>query len=276
MEELDPITIVVGSNYTEDPPQESGYTTYVNGTVDTSTPGVYVITYTLMRLEPTFDTKTYTKEVTVTAVPPSTVTITLNGDPVISIPLADVATYSDAGATSSDGTVYVTNLDGTSSESFTGLPSVAGSYTLFYYVSGSVSTFVTRTIHVLGNNVAPSDPIPTSGPTDLDTDVVPPIEVPTTGPTDLSTTYVPVQKPAIGFPIVTIDTDQNISKPLAGFPIVTLDTSDRPEAGFPITSIEVENNTVKPATGYPVTSIDTDETGNRPASSYPIESISST
>lgn len=238
MEELDPITIAVGSNFTEDPPREDGYTTYVDGTVDTSAIGVYIVTYTLIRLQPTFGTKTYTRKVTVTEAPSNTGTITLNGDSVVSVPLADANDYVDEGATSTDGTVFVTNLDGTSSETFTGLPSTAGSYTLVYFLSGSISNFVTRTIHIIGNSVAPSDPAPTSGPTNLDTDIIPPDAVPTSGPTNLDTTH----KPAKGFPLTSIDTDEPINKPSKGYPITSIETDT------------VETAT-KPATGYPVESI---------------------
>ena len=247
MSALNPVEIPLGAVYTEDPPREDGYTTYVDGTVDTSVAGVYTITYTLIRLQPTFDSKTYTREVTVTAIPPSTGTITLNGDPVISILLADTDTYSDEGASSSSGTVFVTNLDGTSSESFTGLPNVAGSYTLIYYTSGATSNFVTRTIHVID---------PNSGGGGGGGGV----SAPSSGPTNLNTTYTHVGKPATGFPITTIDTENSVVKPATGFPIVTIDTDDTGN---------------KPATGFPITTIDTDDTGNKPATGFPIESISS-
>lgn len=222
METLDPVTIQVGGVYSENPKTLPDYTTYVNGTVDTNTPGVYTINYTLIQLEPAFDTKTYSREVTVTAVPSSSVTISLNGDAVISVPLADVAAYSDAGATSSEGTVLVTNLDGTSSESFTGLPNVAGSYTLIYYVSGAFSNFVTRTIHVLGDGVDPVVEPPSEGPTDLNAEET--WEPPVSGPTNLNGSVI--TKPLVGFPITDIYANSSTTtKPGIGLPITNIHSS---------------------------------------------------
>jgi len=53
-----------GGNYKEQAPRKEGFTTYVNGTVDVTTPGEYVITYTHLKPEP-FESITESKLVTV-------------------------------------------------------------------------------------------------------------------------------------------------------------------------------------------------------------------
>jgi len=225
MSELNSITLYVGAVYEDEPKTLSGYTTYVDGSVDTNTAGVYTITYTLIKLEP-FDTETWTREVTVTSAPTQIGSITLVGDPVITVSLPDTANYVDAGATSPDGTVLVTNLDGTASESFTVLPNIAGSYTLIYYLSGSFSNFVTRTIHVSDPNSGGGGGVsaPISGPTGVDASIV--STPPASGPTGLDAVLEaePV-KPAVGYPIV--------GKPAVGYPIV-----GKPASGYPITNIQ--------------------------------------
>jgi len=247
----------VNESYTENPPLKAGFTTYVNGEVDTSVPGTYEVTYTFLKLEP-FETITEVKLVTVTADPQTNATITLNGAPVVSLVLGLENAYADAGATSTDGTVFVTNLDGTSSESFTGLPNVAGSYTLIYYVAGAFSNFVTRTVHVLDPNSggggggggvsAPTTgpksvviedisttPTPTTGPTNVvieDTNTAP-----TTGPTSVSLEVF--TKPAQSFPIVGTSTDTPDSNaPAQSFPIVGTST-DSPDSNAPAQSFPI-------------------------------------
>lgn len=273
MSVLDPITLNVGAVYKDEPKTLPGFTTYVDGEVDTNTAGVYTITYTLIKLEPSFETETWTREVTVTSAPNQIGSITLSGDPVITVSLPDIASYVDAGATSPDGTVLVTNLDGTASESFTGLPNIAGSYTLIYYLSGSLSNFVTRTIHVSDPNSGGGGggvSAPASGPTGLDASIVstPPASGPTgldasivstppsSGPTGLDAVLEaePV-KPAVGYPIVSLE-DTTPSAP-------PTDPAVKPAAGYAVTSLEdttpPENPpdpAVKPTTGYPIESIE--------------------
>jgi len=189
--------------------------------VDTSTAGVYEIEYYALNPE---TGQNVTRVKTVEVVQPG---ITLSGDPVITVSLPDIASYVDAGATSPDGTVLVTNLDGTASESFTGLPNIAGSYTLIYYLSGSLSNFVTRTIHVSDPNSGGGGggvSAPASGPTGLDASIV--STPPASGPTGLDAVLEaePV-KPAVGYPIV--------GKPAVGYPIV-----GKPAVGYPITNIQ--------------------------------------
>lgn len=226
MNELDSITLNVGNLYKDKPKTLPGFTTYVEGVVDTSTPGTYTVTYTLIKTDPVFETETYFREVTVTSAPTQIGSITLSGEPVITVSLPDIASYVDAGATSSDGTVLVTNLDGTVSGSFTGLPNIAGSYTLIYYLSGSLSNFVTRTIHVSDPNSGGGGGVsaPASGPTGLDASIV--STPPASGPTGLDAVLEtePV-KPAVGYPIV--------GKPAVGYPIV-----GKPAVGYPITNIQ--------------------------------------
>jgi hypothetical protein len=53
-----------GGNYKEQAPRKEGFTTYVNGTVDVTTPGEYVITYTHLKPEP-FESITESRLVTV-------------------------------------------------------------------------------------------------------------------------------------------------------------------------------------------------------------------
>ena len=243
----------VNSTYTENPPLKEGFTTYVNGEVDTTVPGDYEITYTFIKLSP-FETITEVKRVTVSA----SGGITLIGEPVISILLANAQTYVDAGATTPNGTVLVTNLDGTSSETFKGLPNRAGSYTIIYYSSGATPAFAVRTIHVLDPNssgvgaaptVGPSAvevyiPIPTTGPTGVHVrDAAPatgpiglkafdPYAMPSTGPRVIEVTItVPntgpeglgfeVGKPALGYNIDSLDNGQ-VVKPSAGYNIESL------------------------------------------------------
>ena len=234
MSVLDTITLNVGAVYEDEPKTLPGFTTYVDGEVDTNTAGVYTITYTLIKLEPSFETETWIREVTVTSAPAQIGSITLSGDPVITVSLPDIASYVDAGATSPDGTVLVTNLDGTASESFTGLPNIAGSYTLIYYLSGSLSNFVTRTIHVSDPNSGGGGggvSAPASGPTGLDASIV--STPPASGPTNLLANLEaePV-KPAIGYPITSSDGTSLAIKPAVGYPIV-----GKPVTGYPITSV---------------------------------------
>ena len=274
MNELESITLTLGDTYTEEPYTESGFTTYVNGEVDTNTVGVYVITYTLIKTNPTFETETWTREVTVTSAPSQSGSIQLSGNSVVTVLLSDIASYVDAGAISSEGTVLVTNLDGTSSETFTGLPNVAGSYTLIYYLPGSLSNFVTRTIHVNdpnsgggggggGGEVAPTtgpksvvfediSTSPTTGPKSVGLEVF--ITLPTTGPKTIVTKSIPAQS----LPIIGTSTDGVSSNtPAQSLPIIGISTDG------------VSSNT--PAQSLPIIGTSTDGvSSNTPAQSLPI------
>ena len=290
------VTVNVGEIYEDDiPAVPRGWTLFIEGSVDTSTVGVYTITYNARE---NATGRVVSTSRTVTVVESSSGSVTLNGDAVISIDLDDVATYVDAGATSSDGTVLVTNLDGTVSESFTGLPNIAGSYTLIYYTAGSFSNFVTRTIHVsdpnsgggggggepaptLGpKNIAVEEeviPVPTLGPQTVVSTLLPPagpkdvevyIPLPTTGPKTAELEHIAVT-PATGYPIKYVfDGNPNtVVTPNVGFPIETVesDTADptipvKPNVGFPIET--VESNTadptvpVKPNVGFSIETVE--------------------
>ena len=213
------VTVNVGEVYEDDiPAVPRGWTLFIEGSVDTSTAGVYTITYNA-REDATGRVVSTSR--TVTVVESSSGSISLNGNAVISIDLDDVATYVDAGATSTDGTVLVTNLDGTASESFTGLPNVAGSYTLIYYVSGAFSNFVTRTIHVAEGLNAPS-----SGPNNVNAEVNPPVE----GPANINTVVNP---PASG----PTDVISGANPPVEG--PTSVDVEVNPPASGP-TSVDAE------------------------------------
>ena len=271
-------TLYVGDVYEEKGATvPDGWVLRISGTVDTSTAGVYEITYYAFNQE-TGQNATRVKTVEVLAKPVGS--ITLNGDPVVSLVLGLENAYADAGATSTDGTVFVTNLDGTSSESFTGLPSVAGSYTLIYYVAGAFSNFVTRTVHVLDPNSgggggggggvsAPTTgpksvviedisttPTPTTGPKSVGLE----ISVPTTGPKTVVTKTIPAQ----GLPIIGISAGGvSLNKPAQSFPIIGTITnapvSNTPAQSFPIIGT-ITNAPVSttPAQSFPIIGTITD------------------
>ena len=268
----------VNESYTENPPLKAGFTTYVNGEVDTSVPGTYEVTYTFLKLEP-FETITEVKLVTVTADPQTNATITLNGAPVVSLVLDDANTYIDDGATSTDGTVFVTNLDGTSSESFTGLPSVAGSYTLIYYVAGAFSNFVTRTIHVSDPNSGGGGggggvSAPASGPRGVDVSIT----IPTTGPKNTTFTILPSNGPTGAGVSIPVPTTGPKSVGLEVFTALptrgpkTVVTKSIPAQSFPIVGTSTDTpDSNAPAQSFPIVGTTTDSPdSNAPAQSFPI------
>ena len=251
-------TLYIGDVYEEKGATvPDGWVLRISGTVDTSTAGVYEITYYAFNPE-TGQNVTRIKTVEVLEVPTQSANVTLVGEPVVSVSLADAATYLDAGATSTDGTVLVTNLDGTTSESFTGLPNVAGSYTLIYYVSGAISNFVTRTIHVAEGLNAPS-----SGPNNVNAEVNPPVE----GPANLTAVNLTINPPVEG-PTNLTAVNLTINPPVEGPTSVTavLETVPvKPAIGYPIVSSSGTSLAVKPAVGYPIV--------GKPAVGYPIDSV---
>ena len=152
MNELEAVTVVVGGTYNENPPREDGYTTYVNGTVDTSTPGTYTVTYTLIKTDP-FETDTYFRNVTVQEVTPieyPTPEITLNGDSIYTIDLGDTWTDPGASATveTSPGVFEDVPVNEISSVSiWSNAPK--GSYSIIYYaVFNNKTGFAIRTVNV--------------------------------------------------------------------------------------------------------------------------------
>ena len=197
-------TIYVGDTYEEKGASvPEGYTLFITGTVDTSTPGDYTITYRAVEIE-TGQNVTRTKKITVIEVPQSTPNITLVGDSVVTVDLEDALSYVDSGATSTAETVYATGPNGTqdiTSGSFTGVPQTLGSYTIIYHTETG-GAYATRTIHVI-------DPDSGTGGTGG------------TGGTDT--------KPSAGYPIVSISTSTETggtdTKPSAGYPIVSMSST---------------------------------------------------
>ena len=154
MNELDSITLNVGNLYKDKPKTLPGFTTYVDGSVDTSTPGTYTLTYTLIKTDPAFETESYFREVTVQEVAPidhPAPEITLIGDAFYNIDIGEP--WTDPGATASvetspgvfeDVTVY-------SFSSVDIWPNAeAGTYQVVYYAISSNNKigFAMRTVKV--------------------------------------------------------------------------------------------------------------------------------
>lgn len=193
-------TLYVGDTYEEKGASvPDGYTLYISGSVDTSTPGVYTITYRAVEIA-TGQNVTRTKTITVIEVPQTVPEVTLVGESVVTINLADALSYVDAGATSNTGYIYATGPAGTvdiTTGNFTGIPEISGSYTIIYHTQTG-GAYATRTIHVID---------PDSGGTG---------GTGGTGETDT--------KPEIGYPIVSISTSSG-------------GTDTKPEIGYPIESV---------------------------------------
>ena len=118
----------------------------VTGTVDTSTVGMYTITYSATNASENTGSATRTVIIVDTILP----VITLLGDNPVSIKVG--STYTDAGATASD------NYDGDLTSSITTVNNVnlntVGTYTVTYNVSDANSNSaqeVTRTVNVVSN-----------------------------------------------------------------------------------------------------------------------------
>ena len=118
----------------------------VTGTVDTSTVGMYTITYSATNASENTGSATITVIIVDTILP----VITLLGDNPVSIKVG--STYTDAGATASD------NYDGDLTSSITTVNNVnqntVGTYTVTYNVSDANSNSaqeVTRTVNVVSN-----------------------------------------------------------------------------------------------------------------------------
>lgn len=146
------VTISVGDVYKDKPKTLPGFTTYVDSTVDTSTPGTYTVTYTLIKTDP-FETDTYFRNVTVQEVTPieyPTPEITLNGDSIYTIDLGDTWTDPGASATveTSPGVFEDVPVNEISSVSiWSNAPK--GSYSIIYYaVFNNKTGFAIRTVNV--------------------------------------------------------------------------------------------------------------------------------
>jgi len=151
MNELDSITLNVGAVYKDDPKTSPGFTTYVDGEVDTSTPGTYTVTYTLIKTEPAFETETWTREVTVVEVSSGTPTIILEGDSYVTIeegedwqdPGAQATTVSSSGETVSVEVFTTSSVDYWPN-------ATSGSYSILYHAVSSTGEigFAIRTVNV--------------------------------------------------------------------------------------------------------------------------------
>lgn len=103
MNEEEAVTIYVGETYDDKPKTLPGFTTYVDNTVNNDVAGVYTVTYTLIKTNPSFETETYFRKVTVLERAPADLTdyptpvITLNGDAVVTIESG--SSWTDPGAT---------------------------------------------------------------------------------------------------------------------------------------------------------------------------------
>lgn len=144
------VTLECGSNYTEEGATASDDrdgditgSVVVDGTVDTATPGVYLITYDVVDVAGNVAT-TVTREVTVddTTAP----VITRNGDEVVIVNCG--SSYVDAGATvadNCDNSVVVNSAGAVNT-------AVTGDYTITYTAtdaSGNAAVAVTRTVTVV-------------------------------------------------------------------------------------------------------------------------------
>jgi hypothetical protein len=138
------ITVEAGDAYIDQRPTAEGYTVYATGTVDTETPGQYVITYTFIKLKPAFDTYTENKLVTVSN---STPVITLLGDANKYINIDSI--YADDGATTNLGTLETVFPAG-------GIDTTRdGSYSIMYIARHKgFTSFATRSVHVVGTSNA--------------------------------------------------------------------------------------------------------------------------
>lgn len=145
-----------GGNYKEQAPRKEGFTTYVNGTVDVTTPGEYVITYTHLKPEP-FESITESRLVIVSdegALDDSPEPIVyLYGDSVETIiqgqEFVDPGAYalSRPNALSSDeSNLTVKAVSSVEENSWSSQP--AGNYSILYYAVSSSKRigFATRTV----------------------------------------------------------------------------------------------------------------------------------
>ncbi len=135
-----PATVELGSAYSDaGATSDGGEAVTISGTVDTSTLGTYIITYTAT--DAAGNTSTATRTVNVVDTTPPEITIT--GDNPASVELG--GTYTDAGATATDlDTVTLTSTSDVDTDT-------VGSYSVTYSAtdaSGNTAT-ATRTVNVI-------------------------------------------------------------------------------------------------------------------------------
>jgi hypothetical protein len=156
MNEEEAVTIYVGETYDDKPKTLPGFTTYVDNTVNNDLAGVYTVTYTLIKTDPSFETETYFRTVTVLERAPVDLTdyptpvITLNGDAVVTIESG--SSWTDPGATAAttdEPSINVNTVlsltDATSWSSAT-----PGNYAILYYAVSQYNKigFAKRTVIV--------------------------------------------------------------------------------------------------------------------------------
>ena len=158
-----PLTITVGSTYTDDGATctddiDASPVLATTGTVDTDRPGTYTITYTCT--DSSGNPSTATRTVTVIAMdtePPednTPPTITLDGPSAVTVTAG--AAFDDPGATCTD------NIDGTLAPTITGTldTDTPGTYTITYACtdsSGNNAAAVTRTVTVIAMDTEPPE-----------------------------------------------------------------------------------------------------------------------
>ena len=139
-------SVNLNGNYKEKPPRKEGYTTYVNGSVDVTTAGEYLVTYTFIKEDP-FDSITETRLVTVVDTydvdDSPAPEVYLYGDTVVTIgegsSWTDPGAYaidSDTGTSSSSSFIDVNTVLPIDGDTWASQP--VGNYSILYYaVSGS-------------------------------------------------------------------------------------------------------------------------------------------
>jgi len=245
-------TVNQGDVYVDIIPVDPNYdTVYSSGSVDTDTPGDYVITYTFMSLSP-FATKTESKKVTVLSSIP---VITLNGDDIVNV--EPEGSYTEQGASVSVGTLSIIGSVDTAHK---------GSYSIIYHAQNNgYSSFKVRVVHVLGVTAAAA---PASGLDINDASVVSPasgldidnasVVSPASG-LDIDNAGASVVSPASGLDI----TDASVVSPASGLDINT--AAILPASGLDI----IDASVIAPASGLDIN----DASVAAPASGLDIEDI---
>ena len=149
------VTISVGDVYKDKPKTLPGFTTYVDSTVDTSTPGTYTVTYTLIKTEP-FETVTHFRNVTVLERTPVDLTdypnpvITLSGDAVVTIESGSSWTDPGATAATNDEPSITVNTVLSLTDADSWLSTSPGNYAILYYAVSQYNKigFAKRTVIV--------------------------------------------------------------------------------------------------------------------------------
>lgn len=155
------LEVPLGSVFKDKPPRQSGYRTYVKGSVDTYNAGDYILEYTLIREDP-FDSISQTKKVTVVDAAGVLDTrepeIQLNGSHVVTIP--EGTAWIDPGAEAYTKETFE------SLEVKTALPVDAGSwayqppgnYSVAYYAetSGGKVALAVRTVSIVAASATAS------------------------------------------------------------------------------------------------------------------------